>query len=462
MRKRLVLFPLPLQGHQTPMLQLANILYSKGFSISIIHTQYNAPNSEINPHFTFHPIPNSLSQCETYSKEDVIRLIIKLNALLVAPFRDLLAGIVSDENAANKEPVACLITDAMWYFTQDVADNLNLPRIVLRTSNAACFYAFFYCPVFKYKGYLSAKGSELEAEVPEFPPLKMKDIPIHGTPDPEQTYELVCAMIEKTKASSGLILNTFQQLELTSLSAIRKAIPPIPIFAIGPFHKQVPASSSSLFAPDQSCISWLNVQAPNSVLYVSFGSIAAIEMKEFTEIALGLANSKQPFLWVVRPGLVRCSDGNDPLPSGFMEMVAERGRVVKWAPQQEVLAHPAVGGFWTHTGWNSTLESICEGVPMLCLPCFGDQMINARYVTDVWKVGFRFEDQLRRDDVEKVIRRLMVDKEGQEMRQKMTSLKEKACLSKEPGGPSYSSLESLVAHISSFSMKGQLLLFLTH
>ncbi|KAJ0102926.1 hypothetical protein Patl1_06491 [Pistacia atlantica] len=115
-----------------------------------------------------------------------------------------------------------------------------------------------------------------------------------------------------------------------------------------------------------------------------FSFTQAVAENEFLEIAWGLANSKQPFLWVVRPGLTNGSEWLEPLPSGFLEMIDGRGHIVKWAPQQEVLAHPAVGAFWTHNGWNSTLESTCEGVPMICMPCFTDQRVNARYATGEW------------------------------------------------------------------------------
>uniref|UniRef100_M1BYP0 Glycosyltransferase n=2 Tax=Solanum tuberosum TaxID=4113 RepID=M1BYP0_SOLTU len=117
---------------------------------------------------------------------------------------------------------------------------------------------------------------------------------------------------------------------------------PIPIC---PFHSHFPASSSSLMSQDQTSISWIDTKPPKSVIYVSFGSIAAIEVNEFLEIAWGLANSNYPFLWVVRPGLIRGSEWIELLPSGFLETVDGRGHIVKWAPQQQVLAHPAVGAF---------------------------------------------------------------------------------------------------------------------
>ncbi|GAB4851564.1 hypothetical protein Ancab_030966 [Ancistrocladus abbreviatus] len=255
-------------------------------------------------------------------------------------------------------------------------------------------------------------------------------------------------MCEGTKTCQGLILNSFQELEGPAMANLHQQFN-IPIFMVGPFHKLAPASSSSCLTPDQSCISWLDTQASKSVLYVSFGSLAAISEDQFLEVAWGLANSKQPFLWVIRPGLVRGSEGSHPLPDELLETICGRSYIVKWAPQEEVLAQPAVGGFWTHNGWNSTLESICEGVPMICLPSFADQMVNARHVSDVWKVGIHLENGLERGEVENAVRRLMVEEEGKEMRERIACLKEQASLCLKEGGSSYRSLEDLTHYIMS-------------
>lgn len=293
--------------------------------------------------------------------------------------------------------------------------------------------------------YLDSRSEEL---VPELPPLRVKDLPLIKTNHPETLFELVEGMVKETKASSGLIWNSFEELEKPALATLLHDFP-IPIFPVGPFHKYFPACSSSLIPHDQTCISWLDKQESNSVIYVSFGSIAAISDKEFLEIAWGLADSKQPFLWVIRPGLTHGSDWIESLPNGYLEMLDGRGHIVKWAPQQEVLAHPAVGAFWTHNGWNSTLESICEGVPMICMPCFTDQMVNARYVTHVWKVGVQLENELERAQIQRDIKRVMVEKQGKEMKERAAHLKEKVNNCLQQGGSSNRSLESLVCYILS-------------
>ncbi|KAL2558163.1 UDP-Glycosyltransferase superfamily protein [Forsythia ovata] len=154
-RRRLVLFPLPLQGHINPMIQLANILHHKGFNISIIHTKYNFPNLSKYPHFTLYLIPDGLSESEA-STTDIILLLKLLNEKCVEPFLDCLARLLSDD---ADDPIPCIITDAIWYFTQAVADNLNVPRIVLRTSSVGSLLAFAALPLLQDKGYLSWKNT---------------------------------------------------------------------------------------------------------------------------------------------------------------------------------------------------------------------------------------------------------------------------------------------------------------
>ncbi|KAL6177392.1 hypothetical protein ACLB2K_048918 [Fragaria x ananassa] len=296
--------------------------------------------------------------------------------------------------------------------------------------------------------------SQLEELVKEFPPLKVKDLPtIKTKQNPEQFFQMTASrLIDEANASHGVIINTFEEIEGKALIRLRDELS-APIFGVGPFHKPFPTIGSSgpgctLNLPqDQSCISWLNTQAPNSVIYVGFGSLATLSEEQFLELAWGLANSNQPFLWVVRSEFVQGSKWLEALPDKLLETLYGKGHIVKWAPQKAVLAHPAVGAFWTHCGWNSTLGCISEGVPMICMPCSADQMINARYVSDVWKVGLQLDHGRERGEIEKTIRRLMVEKEGEEIRQNMSNLKEKADLCFKPGGSSYECLEGLVRHI---------------
>ncbi|GKU92038.1 hypothetical protein SLEP1_g5819 [Rubroshorea leprosula] len=441
--QRLVLFPFPFQGHINPIIQLGNILHSKGFSITIICTNFNSPNPSNYPDFDFHFINENLSEDEKCNP-NIVALIQLINVRCAQPLRDCLAELLSN---VSKEPIACLISDFACHFTQAVADELKLKRIVMRTGGATSSSAYAAFPLLREKGYLPLQDSQLEKLVVELAPLRVKDLPLHDSCAPDEYYQLVDDMVNMTRTSSGFILNSFEDLEQPALATLRQEFG-IPVFPIGPFHKRFPASLSSLLTQDQSCISWLDKQGPRSVVYVSFGSLTAVYEMELLEIAWGLTNSKQPFLWVVRPGSTINSDWLEAMPKGFLEALDERGCIVMWAPQQEVLAHPAIGAFWTHNGWNSTLESICEGVPMICMPFFMDQRVNARYVTEVWGVGVQLEKR-ERGMIERVIKGVMMEEEGEEIRGRALILKEKATQCLHEGGSSYQSLDSLVSHISS-------------
>lgn len=443
--RRLLMFALPLQGHMNPMLQLAQILHSKGFSITVIQTKFNALNPHNYPHFAFHTISDGLAESEA-SALNVITLISEINSRCVAPFRNALSQLLAD---TSRDTITCLISDAILHFTRAVDDSFKLPRIVLRTGGASSFWAFSLFPLLLHKGYLPIQDIRLEEPVLELPPLRVKDLPVIKSPNLEALIALVNSMVQETKASSGLIFNSFEELELPALDTLRKLFS-FPTFPIGPFHKYLPASSSSLMIQDRSCISWLDKQVANSVIYVSFGSLAAIDENELVEIAWGLANSNHPFLWVLRPGLIAGSEWLEMLPDGFLDMVDGRGLIVKGAPQHEVLEHPALRVFLTHNGWNSTLEGICDGVPMLCMPRFTDQLVNARFVTHVWRVGLALESGLDRNNITTAIKKLMEEKEGVLIRERMLQLKDKASLCLNLGGSSYQSLESLTSFISSF------------
>nr|WJH18548.1 phenylpropanoid glycosyltransferase UGT12 [Artemisia annua] len=441
---RLVLFPLPFQGHINPMLQLASILHTKGFKITIIHTDFNSPKQSNYPHFTFKSISDGLSKVkiETLNLDTTNSVINFMNESCISPFRDCLTKLLEEE------PTACLISDALWHFTQSVADSLKIPRVVLRTSSLSCILVYAALPVLREKGYF--KDTIQEEHVQDLEPMTNKDIvKIMKGEFEEGKIELIANMIKETKSASGIIWNTFKELEEPEYIAISEQFG-VPSFPIGPFHKYFPASSSSLIEQDRSFVSWLDLQPVSSVVYVSFGSIAQMGESDFINMAWGLANSKQRFLWVVRPGSVSGSQWLESLPKGFIEEVGDRGCIVKWAPQQEVLAHQAIGGFWTHNGWNSTLESICEGVPTICSPCSYDQPINARYVTDVWRIGVMLDNEMDREEIGRAIKRVIIDKEGTEMRQRSKSLQEKVSLSLEKGGSANRTLESLVDYMLSF------------
>ncbi|KAK3000219.1 hypothetical protein RJ639_024214, partial [Escallonia herrerae] len=443
--QRLVLVPCPLQGHISPMLELGTILLSKGFSITIAHTVFNAPNPSNFPDFFFLPIFDNLSDHDT-TTTNLKALGKAINTNCEAPFLKSLVRMMEENESLDQ--VVCIIYDVLMYFAEAVAKSMKLPSIIFRTVGACAVLALDAIPWLQAEGYLPCQVSMLQDLVPSLHPLRFKDLPISNMGSLDGVVKL--AMDSRTtRSSSAIIWNTIDHLEHSSLEQLHQFYN-VPLFSIGPLHKMALAKSTSLLIEDTDCIEWLDKQALLSVLYISLGSLATVDKKELAEMAWGLANSGQPFLWVVRPGSVRDSESPELLPEGFKERIGERGHLVKWAPQKEVLAHGAVRGFWSHCGWNSTLESICEGVPLICMPYFADQNVNARYLCHVWKVGLELEPELERGEIEKVVKRLMTDKEGEELRQRAGDMKEKVELCMREGGSSYKSLNDLAEFILSF------------
>lgn len=224
------------------------------------------------------------------------------------------------------------------------------------------------------------------------------------------------------------------------------------IFPVGPLHL-IEANSeksfsdpSNFYPEDASCLIWLDTQLPGSVIYVSFGSTAVYSQQQLDELASGLELSGRPFLWVVRQDL---ANGSRALfRDGFLERVGKLGNIVEWAPQNEVLSHPAIACFMSHCGWNSTLEGVSKGVPYLCWPYFADQAHNESYICDKWEIGLRIrcdENGIRsRYEIKKKIEMLLLNKRFKE---NVVKLKEVCAKSVGEGGSSFKNLEKFINHL---------------
>ncbi|CAI0380030.1 unnamed protein product [Linum tenue] len=255
-----------------------------------------------------------------------------------------------------------------------------------------------------------------------------------------------------TKKPAAILLNTFDELEQDVLAHLSTVFPPI--YTIGPLcaltnhfpstkHEPLASIGSNLWTDEPECLKWLDAHAPGSVVFVNFGSVTVMSPGQLVEFAWGLANTKVPFLWIIRPDIVRGETAI--LPPEFVEETAARGMMAGWCPQEEVLKHPAVGGFLSHMGWNSFLESVCGGVPVVCWPFFAEQQINTWFACEKWGVGREIGNDVRREQVEEMVRELMV---GEEMRRKAAEWRRKAEEAVAPAsGLSYVNFERLVEEL---------------
>ncbi|WVZ51129.1 hypothetical protein U9M48_002304 [Paspalum notatum var. saurae] len=245
-----------------------------------------------------------------------------------------------------------------------------------------------------------------------------------------------------------------------------------PVFPIGPLIRTTAAIESSDEAaasaphrphpPRAACLEWLDRQPAGSVVFVSFGSGGALPAEQMRELALGLELSGQRFLWVVRSpsdeeagslsdNYYDAASKKDPfayLPEGFVERTKDVGLVVpSWAPQTEVLGHDATGGFLTHCGWNSALESLVHGVPMLAWPLFAEQRMNAVVLAEGVGAAIRLPEVKDKEAIAVAVRELMVmtgEGKGAVVRAKVVELQKAAAGGLREGGAATMALDEVV------------------
>jgi UDP:flavonoid glycosyltransferase YjiC (YdhE family) len=290
--------------------------------------------------------------------------------------------------------------------------------------------------------------------IPGLKNFRLKDIfdNIRTTDPNDIMLDFVIDAADKVHGDSTIVLNTFNELESDVIKALSSMFPSLyPIGLLPSLLNQTPqihqldSLGSNLWKEDTECLQWLESKEPGSVVYVNFGSITVMTPEQLLEFAQGLANCNKPFLWIIRPDLV--IGGSVVLSSEFVNEISDRGLITSWCPQEKVLNHPSIGGFLTHCGWNSTTESICAGVPMLCWPFFGDQPTNCRLIYNEWEIGMEIDTNVKREEVEKLVNELMSGEKGKKMRQKAIELKKKAEENTKAGGCSYMNLDKVIKEV---------------
>jgi len=193
-----------------------------------------------------------------------------------------------------------------------------------------------------------------------------------------------------SKADQYLLFTSVYELEAQVIDALKLKLP-FPVYPagppIGPVPSFEPKDYTSVISSNHGIpgyIEWLNSQPKGSVLYVSMGSFLSVSSSQLNEIVVGVHNSGVRFLWVSRGETTLFKDG-----------CGDMGQVVPWCDELWVVRHPAIGGFWTHCGWNSTLEAVFAGVPMLTSPIFWDQIPDRKIIVEDWEIGWRVKSEER-------------------------------------------------------------------
>uniref|UniRef100_A0A453DSK0 Glycosyltransferase n=1 Tax=Aegilops tauschii subsp. strangulata TaxID=200361 RepID=A0A453DSK0_AEGTS len=256
------------------------------------------------------------------------------------------------------------------------------------------------------------------------------------------------------RESEAILVNSFDAVEPDAARVLTHPEPGRPpVYNIGPLIR-----ADANDEPRAACLDWLDRQPPKSVIFVSFGSGGSLPTEHMRELALGLELTGQRFLWAVRSpsdeGTVNANyydaeSKKDPmayLPEGFVERTKDIGLLVpSWAPQTEVLAHEATGGFLVHCGWNSVLESLVHGVPMVAWPLFAEQRQNAVMLSEGVRAAMRVPATKRKEEIAAAVREVMTGQgKGAEVRAKVAALQKAAKEALLEGGAATTALDEVV------------------
>nr|XP_043638532.1 UDP-glycosyltransferase 85C1-like [Erigeron canadensis] len=472
-----VFIPLPAQSHIKCMLKLAKLLHHKGIHITFINTRSNHKKlvASGGTDHDFNNIPGfqfkTVSDCTSSGAEDdgvepmtptLAEVCMHLGKTFFDSLLDLLSGL--------ETPVTCIICDGFMTYTNTIpaAEKLKIPIILFWTMAACGFMGFYQAKVLTDKGLLPLKDESyatngyLEMEIDWIPGMegcRLNDLPedILATKQDDPTYKFLLKLAQAAHNVSYMIIHTFEELEARLLTDIKSIFPNV--YTVGPLqlllnqieekeNKKTNFNCYSLWKEEPECVKWLESKEPSSVVYVNFGSLAVMSLEDLIEFGWGLVNSNHEFLWIIRTDLVK--EQPVVLPLELEEEMGKKGFLAKWCSQEEVLNHPSVGGFLTHGGWGSIIESLSAGLPMICWPSIGDQHTNCRQMCKQWEVGMEIGKSVKRDEVEKLVKLLMDGSEGKRVKEKAMQWKKMAEMATSSNGSSSLDIDKLANQIIKF------------
>ncbi|RCV22535.1 hypothetical protein SETIT_4G228200v2 [Setaria italica] len=456
-RDHVVIFPFMAKGHMLPLLHFATALsaHHAGLRVTLVTTPGNVSFARSRlpasvalvalPFPSLPPLPPGVESTDALPSPSLHLAFLHATALLRAPFAEYLASLPS--------PPLAVVSDFFLGFTRRAAAVAGARRVVF--NGMSCF-ASAICKALAATPPASFEpGARLRVPaMPEHVVVSAEEVPegVTKRADPDDPFARFFAQEigDSDVRSWGVLVNSFAALDEDYVPGLESFYEPgSRAWLVGPLFlaagDDMPPEGEKEQDPE-GCLSWLDERAaqPGSVLYVSFGTQAHVTDAQLDELAHGLAQSGHPFLWAVR------SDAWSPPVD-----VGPNGRIVRgWVPQRGVLAHEAVGGFVSHCGWNSVMESLAAGKPLLAWPMIAEQHLNARHVANILGVGVRIAvkagaDVVGRAHVEEKVRELMDanSKAARGMRERAAWAQQAAKSAVSLGGTSAMSLRNLVEEL---------------
>ncbi|XP_047316109.1 UDP-glycosyltransferase 74F2-like [Impatiens glandulifera] len=441
--------PYPTQGHINPMLQFFKRLVSKNLKTTLAITKFHFNSTHPPPSINSISIDTISDGFDDAGYSQASDSQSYLETFQIAGSKTLLDLISRHQTAGN--PIDCVVYDSFIPWVFDVVKPLGIKTASFFTQPCAVNFLYYNVSIGKIP-----VGSSVDAPVtsiPGLPLLTVDDLPpFVSEPEVYVPYrDMVFGQFRNVVEADFVFVNTFYELEEEVVNEMSKYSP---LITIGPtipsfyLDKRVENDNDyglNLFESDPSTtIQWLSSKPKGSVVYVSFGSLSDLGGGQMEEILWGLKGSEFNFLWVIR------ATEMPKFPDSFVN--SEKGLVVGWCPQLEVLANDAVGCFFSHAGWNSTIEAMSLGVPMVVMPQWTDQPMNAKLAEDVWKVAIRVrlneKGIVGRDEVERCVREVMDGESGKEMKMMALKWRDLAKEAIDEGGSSDINIDNFIKKLS--------------
>ncbi|CAL5336701.1 unnamed protein product [Camellia sinensis] len=387
------------------------------------------------------------------------------------PVRDVVSEIVSkseSESETESTPrLAGFVIDMLCTPMIDVANEFGVPTYVFFTSSAGFLSLMFHIDTLQ-QDISELKGSDAELNVPAYAnPVPAKVLP-SVLFDKEGGFTMFINITKRCRETEGIIVNTFTELEFHALKSLQDDHTIPKIYPVGPVLNLKGGSPNEAqnSQSEVDIMRWLDDQDPSSVVFLCFGSMGSFDGDQVKEIARALESSGHRFLWSLRQpppkGKIELpkqyENPTDVLPEGFLDRMAEIGKVIGWAPQVAVLSHRAVGGFVSHCGWNSTLESLWCGVPVATWPMYAEQQMNAFQLVREFGMAVEIKMDYRKDfgmkempvmvtaeEISSGIRQLM--DVSDEIKHKVKKMSEESRVAVTEGGSSYCSLGCFIEDV---------------
>ncbi|KAF8097897.1 hypothetical protein N665_0279s0027 [Sinapis alba] len=414
----------PFGTHAAPLLSVTRRLASASPSTLFSFFSTSQSNSSLFPsdllpsNIRVHDVADGVPEGYVFSgiPQEAIELF------LVAAPENFRKEIASAENDAGKK-VTCMLTDAFFWFASDMAAEMNASWVAFWTAGPNSLSVHLYTDLIRQSVRVNEGCmEETLGFISGMEKIRVKDTPegvVFGNLDSVFSDTLHRMGLALPRADA-VFINSFEELDPTLTNNLKVEFKRY--LNIGPLALLSSTSQADTLVDDpHGCLAWIKKHGTASVAYISFGTVMAPPPGELVAIAEGLESSKVPFVWSLKEkNLVQ-------LPKGFLERTREQGIVVPWAPQVELLKHEATGVFVTHCGWNSVLESVSGGVPMICRPFFGDQRLNGRAVEAMWEIGMTIIDGVfTKDGFEKCLDQVLVQDDGKKMKGNAKKLREQA------------------------------------